>query len=188
VREVTVLQVAPREHERAAVVGGGVQLLACRVNVGDGGAGAGAVDHAEPTVVSQAHDPIAGLKGGAVGRPEAGAGELAGGLQAGAGALVELVDVGASQGDHDRLGTAGLLVGAPPVGDKLLTQRLCVLPGDDAALLLVGGDGPGGVAVTPLVERLLFPGVGLPAVSVSSIAGNRVASVRKRPPASISGS
>ena len=88
------IQIAAAERDRAAVVGDRVDLPAARVDANDGRAGA--VDHTVTLVVSQTHDPVAGLQLVPAAGGEGGAGEATRGVQAGAGPVVEIVHVQAS--------------------------------------------------------------------------------------------
>jgi hypothetical protein len=158
--DVAGVEVGTVEDDRATVVGDRADLPAVRIEMGDGGAGP--VDDAEPTMVAQADDPVAGLQLDPAG-VEGGAGEAAGGVQAGASTVVEVVHVGPTQPDHDRPGRV-VAGGVPPVVDEPLAQVEGAVGGDDAAVGPVGVERDGRVAVAEFVEGSLFPEVGLPSV------------------------
>jgi hypothetical protein len=161
VGDVAGVEVAARQGQWPTPVVDRFDGACGRVGADDGGAGA--VDHAERPVVAEADDPLADLQLDPATGDECGAGELSGGEHPGAGVVVEVVDVGVTQADHDRAGQirAG---GGPPVVDPPLPDGFGGVGGADPAVGLVGGQGDVGVAVAQLIERRLFPWQLLPAV------------------------
>ncbi len=110
---------------------------------------------AEASVVAEAQHPVAGLEGAAA-DVELGPGERAALRTPVAGAVVEVVDVVASLGEHDDL-LAGE-GGGVPVGRDPVAEADGGRGGDDAVVGVVGGERLVDVASTEPGERVAFPG------------------------------
>jgi len=144
-----------------------------------------AVGDAEGAVVACRHDAVAEGEGAVSGdeRVEA---EATGEAQVLASASIEVADVGAAVGDHQRLLAA--LGRRPPVIDECRPRRLGAGRGHDPAVVGVGAGEVVQVAVPQRRESVAIPRLPLAADSVSSIAPIRSASAENNPPAWISGS
>ena len=153
-----VLDVAALEHHVLAGRQPDVQTVV--VEAGDGGAHP-VVDR-EPLAVGEVlggivaaqHDLLAGREDPAGDLELVVDVELAGCGEHGAGLLVERAGLGAGAGQHQRDAAAPQLA---PVGDRSGMQIIGVVGEDDAAVLLVGGERGGDVAVAELIEGGLFP-------------------------------
>ena len=120
-----------------------------------------AVADAEPAVVAQHHHLVARLDRHAA-DVEHGTGEAAGGFGAHVSAHVQLGDVGAAAGEHD--GVVAADDRRPPVAEQEGLGVVGVVADGDAAVVEVGVEGVGGVAVAELAERFDLPFVLLAAV------------------------
>src|SRR5205823_24904 len=97
-----------------------------------------AVAGAQATVVAQQHDPVTGLVG-AILDQERRAGEPSGCVAVVAGPPVEVIDLGAARGEHERV-VAGE-GGGPPVGAHRVAGVARGGAGGDAIVGSVDGDG-----------------------------------------------
>ena len=118
-----------------------------------------------------------------------GAVEEAGGGGSGAAVAVEGAGFGAGAGEQQ--GVAAGPVGVPPVVDRGGVDGVEAVVEDDAAVVLVGVEGGGDVAVAELVEGVDLPLFGLAAVDGELGDRRRPAAstaAANPPPAAISGS
>jgi hypothetical protein len=99
----------------------------------------------EAPVVVQRDDAVPGLEHPAA-RVEFRPGQGPGVAQPGAGAVVEVVDVGVAGGDHHAGSGPGVAVRRPPVLDQPLTHPLGGGADHEVAVLGVGRHGDGRVA------------------------------------------
>ena len=106
-------------------------------------------------------DPVTGLEL-AVTDVEDGTGQEAGGGSSVAAVTVEGAGFGTGAGEQE--GVAALPVGLPPVPDGGSVNVLEAVVEDDAAVVVVGVEGGGDVAVAELIEGVDLPLLGLPAV------------------------
>ena len=106
-------------------------------------------------------DPVTGLEL-AVTDVEDGAVKEAGGGGSGAAVTVEGAGFGTGAGEQE--GVAAVPVGLPPVPDGGSVDVLEAVVEDDAAVVVVGVEGGGDVAVAELVEGVDLPRFGLAAV------------------------